>query len=246
MAKTDVKKIFGATVCDWRNQLGISQEELAERADLHRTYVSDIERGSRNVSLQNIVKLACALEISVATLFPQSELLGEKAGASQSNGKNMVEVLFVEDNPDDVELTLQAFKKARFTNHVHVVNDGAEALDYIFCQGKYAGRRERVNPQIILLDLTLPKVSGIEVLRRIKADKRTQDIPVVVLTMSQNDNELAECRRLGAENYIAKPVNFQRLSQATPRLNLAWALITRPELKVRSDKGKRSWVSTDI
>ena len=226
VAKIDVKKVFGASVRGRRTQLGISQEQLAERASLHRTYVSDVERGSRNVSLKNIERLALALEVSVAALFPQATLESTPARPLDRlhPGKNLVEVLLVEDNPDDVELTLRAFKQARFTNRVQVVTDGEAALDYVLRRGKYARARALEAPQLILLDLNLPKLSGLEVLRRLKAEKHLKSIPVVILTVSQGDYDMAECRRLGAENYIVKPVNFQRLSQATPRLHLDWAL----------------------
>ena len=136
-----------------------------------------------------------------------------------------IHVLLVEDNADDVEMTLSAFEKARFTNLVHVVNDGEQALDYVFNTGKYARLRARKPPHVILLDLNLPKFDGLEVLRCLKADKRTRHIPVVILTASHTDYDIAECRRLGASNYIVKPVDFQRLSQSTPRLNLEWALL---------------------
>jgi CheY-like chemotaxis protein/predicted XRE-type DNA-binding protein len=228
--KIDVKKTFGTSVRNWRSQLGISQEELAERADLHRTYVSDVERGARNLSLESISKLAHALEISVSALFPQPELLGEAKGNGRS--KNLVDILMVEDNAEDEELALHAFRKARFENRINVVRDGAEALDYVFCRGRYAQRLAEKSPQVILLDLNLPKVSGLEVLRRIKADKKTRMIPVVVLTVSQKGQDIAECRRLGAETYIVKPVDFQGLSRVTPLLSLNWALL-KPALSLQ-------------
>ena len=206
--------------------MGLSQEKLAERADLHRTYICDIENGARNVSLENIDKLARALGISIPTLFlaPEPQKPEPKKPESKRE-KTIVDILLVEDNVDDVELTLHAFKESRFTNHVHVARDGSEALDYLFCQGDYAQRTSAHSPQLILLDLNLPKISGLEVLRRIKVDKRTRTIPVVVLTLSQRNTDMAECRRLGAETYIIKPVDFQRLSQATPRFNLDWVLL---------------------
>jgi len=176
--------------------MGISQEELAERANLHRTYVSDVERGTRNLSLESIERLARALEVSASALFSNPELHG--VGAIPANGlrKDLVDILLVEDNADDVEMTLSAFKRARFTNRVHVVKDGAEALDYVFRRGKHARGGAGEHPQMILLDLNLPKVDGLEVLRRLKADKRTRRIPVVILTVSQTGYDIAECRRL--------------------------------------------------
>jgi CheY-like chemotaxis protein len=197
--------------------LGISQEELAERAGLHRTYVSDLERGARNPSIASIEKLAQALQLSVSTLFWRASNSG---GASE-----FVEILLVEDNPQDVELTQLAFAKARITNPLHVVVDGVEALDFLFGTGAYQHRAYAPLPQIILLDLNLPRKSGLEVLRRIKADKLTKDIAVIVLTASTRDRDIAECRRLGVETYIVKPVAFAKFSEVTPTLNLAWTLV---------------------
>ena len=225
MQKVDVKKSFGTSVKTWRKRLGISQEELAERAELHRTYVSDVERGARNLSLESITRMAHALNISVAELFP-SEVPVNKAGSGKANGfsKEWVDILLVEDNADDVELTLHAFKQSRIANRITVATDGREAMDYLFYEGKHARRSPDEHPQVVLLDLYLPKVNGLDVLRRMKADKRTSDIPVVILTVSQAFSDFSECQRLGAETYIVKPLNFQRLSQVTPRLNLEWAL----------------------
>jgi CheY-like chemotaxis protein len=230
------KKSFGCSVKACRKQLGISQEELAERADLHRTYVSDVERGTRNLSLQSIGRLARALETSVASLFPQSELPRERPVTGSGHGEDLVDILLVENNDNDVELTLQAFKNARFTNRIHVLSDGEEALDYFFDENT-AARPATDHPHIILLDLKLPKVSGLEVLRRLKADRQTRMIPVVILTVSEDNCDIAECRRLGAENYIVKPVDFQTLIQATPQLNLNWALFRPPQTIVRNIHG---------
>jgi len=221
----DVKIVFGAAVRTWRKRLGFSQEVLAERADLHRTYVSDVERGARNLSLESMTRIAQALRISAADLFSPGFSDG-KAGVGGNRGHDQkpVDILLVEANRADVEWTLQAFEKVRLANLVHVVGNGQEALDYLFCKGNYAARPGG-RPQLVLLDLSLPKISGLEVLRRLKADARTRAIPVVILTISQVFSDFAECQRLGAETYIIKPLNFQRLSQVTPRLNLDWALL---------------------
>lgn len=193
----------------------ISQEELAARAGLHRTYVSDVERGARNPSIESVQKLADALEVSLPILF-------ERAGHGQNR---FVEILLVEDEPQDVELTLHAFKKARLTNPIHVVRDGLEALHFLFAAGRYAVRKEDPLPGVILLDLNLPTIDGLEVLRRVKADARTQKIPVVILTVSKRDRDISECQRLGAETYIVKPVGFQNFSEVTSRLSLSWVLV---------------------
>lgn len=230
----DVKKAFGTSVKTWRKRLGLSQETLAERAELHRTYISDVERGARNLSLESITRLATALNVSFAALFP-SEPAGEPASTNRNaHGQELVEILLVEDNADDVGLTLHAFQQARFANRVHVVADGQEALDYLFGQEKYSRRQVSEHPQIVLLDLYLPRVSGLEVLRRLKADVRTREIPVVILTISQVFSDFEECQRLGAETYIIKPLNFQQLSQVTPRLALDWALLKPAQAGARS------------
>jgi two-component system response regulator len=217
MAITDLKELVGAAIKAERSALGISQEELAYRADLHRTYISDVERGTRNPSIASIQKLASALKISVSMLF-------EQAG-DNTQMKQLVEILLVEDNPGDVQLTLRGFEKAKITNPVHVVRDGVEALDFIFATGPYTHRRNAHAPQIILLDLNLPKKSGLEVLAQIKAKETTRDIPVIVLTTSNRSRDIAECRRRGAVACIVKPVGFQSFSEVTPRLSLAWTLV---------------------
>ena len=217
MATIDLKALLGTAIKTERCVLGISQEELAERAGLHRTYVSDLERGARNPSIASIEKLAQALKLSVSGLFQRADSRGASA--------EFVEILMVEDEPHDVELTKRAFESARITNPLHVVGDGAEALDFLFATGAYQHRSCAALPQIILLDLNLPKKSGLEVLRRIKADKLTKDISVIVLTVSTRDRDIAECRQLGVETYIIKPVGFQKFSEVTSTLNLAWTLV---------------------
>ena len=136
-----------------------------------------------------------------------------------------VEILLVEDNPTDVELTLRTLKKHNLTNTVQVVTDGEEALDYIFATGSYKDREINKKPKVVLLDLKLPKVDGLEVLRRIKSDERTKDIPVVVLTSSQEEKDRIESYRLGVNSYIAKPVDFQQFTEAVRELGLYWVLL---------------------
>jgi CheY-like chemotaxis protein len=219
MEQRNISERLGASVRRLRSHLGISQEELAERADLHRTYIAGIEGGARNLTLKSIDRLARALQVSIAALLLDISQYGE--------------ILLVEDNQDDVELTLQAFKRAKITNPIFVVGDGAEALDYLFCNGRFAERRVEDRPHLVLLDLDLPKVGGLEVLRRIKADERTKSIPVAVLTGSLDERLPDECQRSGAHACIAKPVDFQGLTQATRRLNLSWALLETGETSAR-------------
>lgn len=223
---TDVKKGFGLAIKKWRRESGISQEELAWRAGLHRSYVADIERGARNASLQTIEKLSKALKVSFSTLFEPLDQAPQPGapGPLETGKERSVDILLVEDNPRDVELSLKAFKLARMTNPVKVVPDGAEALNFIFGRGAYVNRENSQIPKVLLLDLNLPRVPGLEVLRAVKADPRTRSIRVVVLTVSRNDEHIAQAMRLGAEAYIVKPLDFQRLSEVTPRLNFSWTL----------------------
>ncbi len=141
---------------------------------------------------------------------------------------NGIEILLVEDNPRDVEMTLRALRKHNLANNVHVVKDGAEALDFIFSRGAYAHRDPNHVPKVVLLDLKLPKVSGLEVLRAIKGDEQARTIPVVVLTSSQEEKDMVESYRLGVNSYIVKPVDFDKFVEAVGQLGLYWLLINKP------------------
>jgi two-component system response regulator len=137
-------------------------------------------------------------------------------------------ILLVEDNPDDEALTLRAFKKNNILNKVVVARDGAEALDYLFGTGAHAGRDVSVQPQIVLLDLKLPKVDGLEVLRRIRANERTSLQPVVILTTSNEDRDVISSYQLGANSYIRKPVDFEQFMEAIRQLGLYWLVLNVP------------------
>jgi len=139
--------------------------------------------------------------------------------------KEEVEILLVEDNPTDVELTLRALKKNNLANKVYVATDGAEALDYLFATGVYKEREIDKKPKVILLDLKLPKVDGLEVLKKIKADERTRNIPVVVLTSSKEEQDRIESYNLGVNSYIVKPVDFEQFSKSVQELGLYWLLL---------------------
>ncbi len=144
------------------------------------------------------------------------------------NMLNAIELLLVEDNPQDLELALRALKKANFVNQIQVARDGAEALDYIFCEGEHAGRQIADVPKVILLDLKLPRIDGLEVLQRLKADARTRSIPVVVLTSSKEQRDVVESYHLGVNSYIVKPVNFEGFAEAVRTLGLYWLLLNQP------------------
>lgn len=133
--------------------------------------------------------------------------------------------MLVEDNPDDVQLTLRALKQNNITNEIVVAKDGVEALDILFCTGVYTGRDPIALPQVILLDLKLPKIDGLEVLRRLRADKKTKLLPVVILTSSNEDQDVINGYNLGANSYIRKPVDFSQFTEAVRHLGLYWLLL---------------------
>lgn len=143
------------------------------------------------------------------------------------NENNLVEILMIEDSAEDAELALRALKENKIANAIHLIKDGAEALDFVFCSGKYAGRDFKNPPKIILLDLKLPKVDGIEVLRRIKSDERTKIIPVIVLTSSKEEQDIIMSYKLGVNSYIVKPVNFEKFVVVMKNLELYWLLTNK-------------------
>jgi CheY-like chemotaxis protein len=204
-------RAFGARVRVWRDRLGFSQEKLAELAGLHRTYVSDVERGARNLSLHSILKLAAALHISAATLLMEGP---------PPPGR-MLEILLVADDAREVELTLKALRGARLLNQIQVVSDGAAALEFLLGRGEPNGR-----PHLILLDLGRPKRDGLAILKQIKANPRLRDLPVVVLVGAKGSKNIAASKRLGADGHVVKPVNAQNLWAVAPGLNLNWALLS--------------------
>ena len=137
------------------------------------------------------------------------------------------EILIVEDNMDDANLTMRVLKKNNIANYVFHVKDGAEALDFIFCKGEYAGRNIAEKPKLILLDLKMPKVNGIEVLEKLKSSVETKTIPVVVLTSSQEDPDIKKCTALGANSYIVKPVDFEHFIKCISEVGLYWLLLNK-------------------
>jgi CheY-like chemotaxis protein len=212
--------MFGKVVKDKRLALGLSQEDFAELAGLHRTYVSDVERGLRNLSLESIEKLAQALELSIATLFTQT---GIGAGPDR-----LAEILIIEDNLHDWKGAQGVLRKAHLANRLQIVHGGAEALEFIFCEGAHAARKFGAAPRLILLDLELPGWDGLKVLQRIKRDPRTRTIPVIALCSSKDQYDLVKSHDLGVDGYIVKPVTFERLVEAVQRLGWHWMLLDQP------------------
>lgn len=141
---------------------------------------------------------------------------------------NAVEILIVEDNPEDAELTLRALRKNKLANKIFVVEDGEQALDFIFCRGEYANRYFDDLPKVIFLDLKLPKIGGLEVLQEIKTDQRTKMLPVVVITSSREDPDIRKAYELGVNSYVVKPVNFDDFFNAMSQTGLYWLLVNEP------------------
>lgn len=138
-----------------------------------------------------------------------------------------VEILLVEDNPDDLELALHALRREKLANHIEVARDGEQALDFIFCRANYAQRNLNDQPKLILLDLKLPKVDGLQVLREVKNDPRTKAIPVVILTSSKEEKDLVEGYRLGVNSYIQKPVDFEQFRSSIKSVGLYWLVVNQ-------------------
>jgi two-component system response regulator len=144
------------------------------------------------------------------------------------NELNAAEILIVEDSEQDLELALRALRKAKLANQIRAVRDGEEAMEFIFCEGSHAGGKIEDGPKVILLDLKLPKIDGLEVLQRIKSDPRTRHIPVVVLTSSKEQADVVKSYELGVNSYIVKPVNFEGFAKAVQELGMYWLLLNQP------------------
>ncbi len=226
---------LGTAIRSERSALGMSQDELARRAGLHRTYISDLERGTRNPSVESVEKLAAALHISISKLF-------ERAGNDSARAQRVVEILLVADKPSDVDLTLEAFNKAHITNPVHVLDSGQKAIEFLF--SKFPTENQLTESSfVVLLDLDLQGMSGIEVLTRLKSDPRTRKIPVILLTTSDHGHDIAACRRLACDEFIVKPLDCQNLGPVTRQLNLGWALVSGEAILRANAKTERAAIA---
>lgn len=223
-----VQARLGAAVKAHRQRLGVTQEELAWRADMHRTYIADIERGVRNITLRSMINLAAALQISAAALLAGPGDLSAAAAPP-------AEILLVEPNRGDAEQAVRVLLEANLSNSVTVIPDGVEALEYLSGRGRSQDRPSASPPQLILLDLGLPKSSGLELLRRLRADEATKTIPVVVLASSRDERLIPEAERLGAAHHLLKPLELGNFIRAIPKLGLNWAVVPRGAASDRSD-----------
>jgi CheY-like chemotaxis protein len=142
-----------------------------------------------------------------------------------------VDILIVEDNPTDAELTIRALKKNNLANNIFLVEDGELALDFLYSRGKFSDRKDNKNPKVVFLDLKLPKVDGLEVIKEIKSDEKLKSIPVVVLTSSNEESDIIESYKLGVNSYITKPVDFEKFMLAVKELGFYWLLLNQPPLK---------------
>src|SRR5690242_1465929 len=193
----------GLLIKGQRQSLGFSQEELAYRSGLHRTYITDIERGTRNLSIESMRKLTNALGISISGLF----LAIEGGGMKPENGKgHMVDIVLVEDDPDDAGMTIKALRNSNLVNNIRHLRDGAEAIDFLIPKRTVRPKGGPGKRRLLLLDLKLPKVDGLEVLARLRRHEATKELPVIALTSSNSGDDLREAMRLGVANYIVKPV----------------------------------------
>lgn len=235
----DARAVFAVAVRARRRQLGLTQQELAGRAGLHRTYITDIERAARNLSLLSIERLAEALQVPITRLFASSESASPD-GSGSSGGDADVDILLAGHDPGEVERTRQAFQAARMQNRVHSVPDGAAAMDFLFQQDACARSWTSRRALVVLLDLSLPKLGGLAVLRLIRGDARTRTLPVVMLTTADQGRDLAECRRLGCAHHLIKPVSFENFSRITAGLHLGWTLTQCPQPGGASALGVRS------
>jgi two-component system response regulator len=218
--RSDAQVRLGAVVRACRHRLGLTQDELGSRSNLHRTYIADVERGARNVTLRSIINLAKALEVTVGNMLSHAADAGVwNAGSHDSSVVDVSDILLVEESATDAALTERVFKRARITNRLRIARSAEDAMA-ILLGASGSAKRNPVRPRLILLGLKLPGMSGLELLRKIKADRRTRDVPIVVLANSWSDKAIIESGRLGVQNHIIKPFSIESLVRVAPKLDL--------------------------
>ena len=219
---------FGKFVRDERKRIGISQEELADRAGLHRTYVTDVERGVRNMTFESALKLTGALDLSFQNIFGEFgrwNTLHDPPPARRTTEHAPADILLVDDNPKDVELTIMGLQRNALVNRIATAATGEDALQLLHGRANKGDDSPALTPQIVLLDLRLPDIDGIGVLRKIRADRRTHDIPVVILTASRSDLDFHESVSLGISGYLTKPIDWIEFSMMMPKFGFRWMLL---------------------
>jgi two-component system, response regulator len=223
---------FGAVVRSQRLSAGLSQEELAHRSGLHRTYVTDVERGARNPSLNSIKKLSDALGMPLGGLFGLVEEADrrEHQTAASSHQENAsphkpAAILIAAENSSNADTVIRVLSENNIVNNVHVVHDGAEAMDYVFCTGAYKKRDFLETPGLVLLDLRLGKIDAFTILAKIRDNPLTRPIPVVALG-AQSDQDLAKARQHGVTEFIVAPFDFPKFALASAQLGFQWTLVS--------------------
>ena len=210
---------LGSIVRDRRRQMGLTQDELAHLSRLDEEQLSQIEHGAASVTLRSIVSLADTLHVTVGNLLARSRDFDEPPHPVGQAPAAKQEILMVEDSPTDAVLTERTLRRTGITTPLWVVPSAEEAMEYLFGNGRYT-RHGPTRPQLILLDLNLPRMSGLEFLRGVKGFPSTLHIPVVILTASRSDQMIEECGRLGAESFVIKPLGIGSVVRATPNLSL--------------------------
>lgn len=225
---------FGRVLRAQRKQLGISQEELAFRSGLHRTYVTDVERGLRNMTLESVLKITRALELpfveAITSLGIEEGRSPERTVGKHANGNGTADILIVEDDADDALLTTHALRRNGITNRVASVATGKDALNIFAGHDPPIDGMQHFNPELLLLDLRLPDIDGIELLRQLRSDPRTRSLHVVILTASRSDEDRSRCMALGVSDYITKPVNFIEFHHLLTRMGFGWMVVRHEHL----------------
>ena len=213
----DLLSNLGSVVKERRQELGFSQEELAERSGLHRTYITDIERGVRNITLKSATKVADALELSLTSIFAKVERDHE---FGSQEGLESLGILLVDNDPHQLEFMTNALKENGVVNPIFRAKTGGEALELMLGPSQ----ADKPRPGVILIDLRLPDMNGFDVIRKLRSDARTKSIPVAVLSSSRSGEEDREGKALGVKAFITKPVYFSEFSVVMSQLGFRWLL----------------------
>jgi CheY-like chemotaxis protein/DNA-binding XRE family transcriptional regulator len=219
---------FGKFVREERKKLGISQEELAERSGLHRTYITDVERGVRNMTFESALKLTGSLDLSFQDFFAEFRRWNDARVSTASASipeTSPADILIVEDDPKDAELTIVGLQRNALVNRIAIASTGRDALQLLHGRRDDMNVKDTISPRVVLLDLRLPDIDGIEVLRRIRSHQRTRTLPVVILTSSRSDLDFHESVSVGVSGYLTKPIDWVEFSLMMPKFGFRWLLL---------------------